>query len=144
MGPIPDPDILYSTGVVEPGTPQEEVYQQWAQSLIHHQNYSSLPPAYYFWVVIRVDKQNYSEKIEDHASIPMLIPKPGHGELVGIVDSKPALDNLTTPDPTINLRVEDIRAKYVYLTYRVKIQGEPAWRSFLEFLGNNHMLERDA
>lgn len=146
----PDMDALYAAGVVIPGTAQDDLYRQWMDAMhtyaASHHSYS-LPPAYHFWVVLRIPTANYSEKIVDHPTIPMMVPASGHGEFVGFAHSKAELDELTTPavDPkTGAIREEDRRGKYVYLTYKAKIQGEHAWRAFIDFLGTHDMLEKES
>lgn len=146
----PDPDILYATSVVDPGSEQDNLYQQWMRAIHDYSNThqsNQLPPAYFFWVVLRVPAKNYSELIEDHETIPMMVPKEGCGELVGFARDKAELDAMTTPALDAKagkVREGDNKGNYVYLTYRVRVQGEQHWRELVEYFANKGMIEREA
>lgn len=124
------------------GTPEDETYRLWSDAMKQYANAtnSSGLPATRFWVVLRVPKTGFSDKIEMHESIPMLLPKNGCGELVGVAREKPELDAMIEPRDELP---DDSRRNYIYLTYRVRLQGQESWRAFLEFAGKHNMLDPD-
>ena len=85
-----------------------------------------------FWLVIGLPADDYSERIEMHDEIPMLMPVSGSGVLVGLAKEKTELDKMLMEDE-----------KHVHLTYKVKIQGQKAWRDLIEFLAKHDMLEKE-
>jgi len=84
----------------------------------------------YFWIVIRIKAENFSEHIEHIEEPPMFLPKEGHGEFSGIVTDKSELDAL----------IEKESEEYVHLIFRAKIQGNSSWRTLLTFMGTHDML----
>jgi len=85
-----------------------------------------------FWLVVSLPADSFSEKLEWHSEIPMLVPVSGTGKLLGLAQGKDDLDAMLHED----------RAN-VHLTYKVKIQGQNAWRDLLEFLAEHNMLEKE-
>lgn len=132
---------LYETGVLQAGTEQDAAYREWlelmrAQEEVENQRdpYSS---AFHFWIIVRVDKDKYSERIEFHPELPMLVPKPKEGDIFGIARTLDEVSQIITPDPK---KERDYRGDYVYLIYKARIRN---FLSFLEFLAKNGMLERE-
>jgi len=82
--------------------------------------------------VISLPGDHYSEQLEWHSELPMLIPTSGSGKLMGLAQNKDALDEMITGDKD-----------NVHLTYKVKIQGQQAWRELLEFLAERGMIEKE-
>ena len=112
----------------------DEAYQMWAEAM---SNYASSTgsgglDSVEFWLVVRLKAKDFSETLEVHKKLPMLIPKIGTGSLVGIARTSEELDTM----------VQKQTDKYVYLTYKIKLQGQHAWRTLLEFLGEHDMLEK--
>lgn len=124
------------------GTQGDEAYRLWSDAMKQYASETNSHglPATKFWLILRVPKTGFSDKIEMHESIPMLIPKKGCGELVGVAREKPELDALIEPRDNLP---DDSRGDYIYLTYRVRLQGQEAWRAFLEFAGKHNMLDPD-
>ncbi len=85
-----------------------------------------------FWLVIALPGKDYSERIEWHEDLPMLMPTSGSGVLTGLAQSNAELNKMLTED-----------SGNVHLTYKVKIQGQEAWRDLLEFLAEHGMLEKE-
>lgn len=86
-----------------------------------------------FWLVVRLLKENFSESIEPHEKLPMMVPVEGSGCLIGIAKSQDELDMICGFDPQ----------KYVHLTYKVTLRGREDCRALLEFLGEHGMIEKD-
>jgi hypothetical protein len=141
---FPGLENLYQQFGVMPssGTGDDAAYQEWASAMRQYADATNSNglPAVRFWLILRVHKTDFSDKVEMHETIPMLLPKVGCGELVGVASDKPELDRLITPNENNSI---DSRRDYIYLTYKVKIQGQDAWRTFLEFVGTHNMLEQD-
>lgn len=93
-----------------------------------------------FWIVLRVKKQDFGERLEMHPTLDMMVPKDGFGEFVGIVRNGDELHNTVTADPK---KDDDTKRDFIYLTYKVKVQGQTGWRNLIEFLAQNEMLEED-
>jgi len=93
-----------------------------------------------FWLVVRVKKENFGEKLEMSPGDDLILPKDGCGEFIGVARNEDELNNLITPDPT---NPDDLRANFVYLTYKVKIPGNSVFRRLLQFLGEHEMLDED-
>jgi len=121
------------TAIIE--QPDDAAYSMWAAGMANYAVTTNSPgtPSVGFWLVVRLDKSNFSETIEFHEKIPMMIPKEGTGALIGIARDRDELDKVLSTEPD----------KYVYLTYRVKLQGQHAWRTLLEFMGEHDMLDGD-
>jgi hypothetical protein len=84
-----------------------------------------------FWIIIKLPKK-FGDKLEWHEEVPMIMPAPGVGELLGIAKDKNELQNI----------LED-NSDCAHLVYKVKIQGQAAWRSLVEFMAKNNMLEHE-
>ena len=144
---LPNAEALHQMGVVTSGTEQDQIYQQWLGTMREYS--SSLHRAeatYDFWLVVRMAGNDYSEHLEDHPTLPMMMPASGTGELVGFAKNKEELDQMVTPeiDPKLGeIKAGDRRGDYVYLTYKIKLRGEDAWRGLLDYFGQNGMLEKD-
>lgn len=124
--------MTVSSGTVGEET-NDEAYNDWVQAMSHYArgtNSCGLT-AVGFWIVIRLDAKGFSDALEMHEKIPMMMPRKGAGTLAGIARTAEELDLITKRDPK----------KYVYLTYKIKLQGQNAWRDLLEFLGEHDMLE---
>lgn len=93
-----------------------------------------------FWIVLRVKKQDFGERLEMHPTVDMMMPKDGFGEFVGIVRNGDELYNVVTADPK---KDDDKKRDFIYLTYKVKVQGQTGWKKLIEFLAQNEMLEED-
>lgn len=93
-----------------------------------------------FWIVLRVKKQDFSNRLEMHPAVDMIIPRDGFGEFVGVVRNQEELVNLISPDPKDS---NDKKRDFVYLTYKVKVTEQTVWRNLIEFLAKNEMLEED-
>lgn len=93
-----------------------------------------------FWIVLRVKKQDFGDRLEMHPTIDMMVPKDGFGEFVGLVRDGDELYNLVTADPK---KDDDKKKDFVYLIYKVKVTGQTGWRNLIEFLAKNEMLEED-
>lgn len=144
---FPNAEVLYATGVVTSGTEQDEVYQQWLGTMREYSSsLNTYEPVYEFWMVVRMLGKTYSENLVDHPTLPMMMPASGTGSFIGFAKTKDELDEMITPeiDPKTGLaKKDDRRGEYVYLTYKVKMRGEEAWRGLLDYLGQNGMLEKD-
>ncbi len=136
------PDSLYAglTVATASGTAMvegrdDEAYRMWVETM---SNYAAATnsqglPTIGFWLIVRLEKEGFSEKIEFHEKLPMMMPIPGTGALIGIARDRDELDKILGREPE----------KYVYLTYRIKLQGQNAWRTLLEFMGEHDMLDED-
>lgn len=113
----------------------DEVYRLWTETMFRYaeESNSSGLAALNFWLVIRLNKKDFGDHIEMHETLPMMIPKEGSGKLVGLARDRDELEALTDQDTE----------EFVYLTYKIKIQGQQAWRDLLEFMGKHNMLDRD-
>ena len=92
-----------------------------------------------FWLVISLPGDSYSEKLEWHDKIPMLVPSSGTGSLLGLARTKAELDEMMFEDS----KAKDGRPGNVHLTYKVGVQGQKAWRDLLNFLAEHDMLEKE-
>ncbi len=113
---------------------QDSAYQAWQAASHEYQkktNSAGLVKLN-FWLVIALPAASYSEKIEWHSRLPMLMPTSGTGKLLGLAQTKAELDEMLHED-----------RENVHLTYKVKVQGQNAWRDLLEFLAEHDMLEND-
>ncbi len=119
------------TAVIES---DDEAYRHWAESMAGYASSTNSGgmPSIGFWLVVRLDADNFSETLEMHQKLPMMIPADGTGVLIGIARDQNELDKI----------VEAETGKYVYLTYKIKLQGQHAWRTLLEFMGEHNMLEK--
>jgi hypothetical protein len=120
----------------------DSVWLAWQNMMQQHQKPSSSVnsfPKLNFWLVVSLPGDDYSEKLEWHHEIPMLIPASGTGRLLGLARTKPELDAMLLEDS------QSKRGKTgnIHLTYKVKIQGQESWRSLLEFLATHDMLEKE-
>ena len=112
----------------------DEAYQIWAQAMSGYASDTNSEglPSVNFWLVIRLNIKGFSDTIEMHPKLPMMIPKEGPGALVGIARNQEELSGMVGKETH----------KYVYLTYKIKLQGQHAWRILLDFMGEHNMLER--
>jgi len=113
----------------------DEAYLMWAQATANYAMRTNSPglPTVNFWLVVQLEVKGFSGNLEMHKTLPMMIPKDGIGKLIGIARSQEELDTLVGVEPD----------KYVYLTYKIKLQGQNAWLTLLEFLGEHDMLSKD-
>lgn len=113
----------------------DEAYRVWAQAMSTYSTDTNSRglPSINFWLIVRVDAENFSESLEMHPALPMMIPKDGAGALIGVARTEEELHDVIKEDTD----------KYVYLTYKVRLQGQHAWRSLLEFMGEHDMLDKD-
>lgn len=133
-----------ASGEVEDDDERQEIVNNWMTAMQNYTNYmgaSNSGRKTHFWIALKVMKNDYSERIMEHPEIPMMVPVSGTGDIACVAATKEQLDQMITPDPD-NLR--DTRRDYVYLIYKIKLQGEDSWRKFLEFCGKNNLIERDA
>jgi hypothetical protein len=98
---------------------------------VHHDHFAGSPKNN-FWVVVALPGDEFSECLEWHETIPMLIPASGTGKMIGIAQNRGELDKMVTED-----------GENVHLTYKVKLQGPIAWRKFLELMAEHNMLEKE-
>lgn len=136
-------DALHYAGVVQASgiVTQDPIYQDWVANM---QAYAAALgntglPTHHFWIVIKVKAEGFSENVDVHESLPMVLPIEGAGEFVGVASSKEELDEMTTPsgDP------KDPRRGFIFITYKVKIQGPEPWKLLLEYLAQHNMLESE-
>ncbi len=113
----------------------DEAYRIWAESMTNYASTTNAVglPALNFWLVVRLDARDFSDTIEMHQKLPMMIPKEGAGALIGLARTQEELDAI----------VEENTDKFVYLTYKIKLQGQHAWRTLLEFMGEHNMLDKN-
>lgn len=90
-------------------------------------------PKVHFWLVVALPGANYANKLDWHHEIPMLMPVSGTGKFLGIAPTKSYLDKMVLADKD-----------NVHLTFKVKIQGQTAWRDLIEFLAKHDMLENES
>ncbi len=114
----------------------DEAYRLWAEAMSQYGDETNAPglKILNLWLVVRVDKEGFGDHIEMHEKLPMMIPKEGSGVLVGLARDHDELDAMLEQDTD----------KFVYLVYKIKIQGQKAWRDLLEFMGEHNMLDRDS
>lgn len=93
-----------------------------------------------FWIVLRVKKQDFGDRLEMHPSAELMVPRDGFGEFVGIVRNSDELYNTVTADPK---KEDDDKRDFIYLTYKVRVPGQTGWKKLIEFLAQNEMLEED-
>ncbi len=115
------------------GTDQIDYGYQQAMQQYAAMTGSQGAPSTEFWFVVKLPKKNFSESLEMHPDLPMMVPKEGTGELVGVVRDLRELDNL----------LKETSKEYVHLTYKVKIQGKHAFRTLIEFMAKHDMLDQD-
>jgi hypothetical protein len=96
-------------------------------------------PKLNFWLVISLPGESYSEKLDWHDKVPMLMPASGTGILLGLAQTKEELEEMMFEDA----KGKDGKPGNVHLTYKVKVQGQNAWRDLLDFLAEHDMLEQD-
>jgi len=113
----------------------DEAYSVWAQAMATYSTNTNSRglPSISFWLIVRLDAENFSENLEMHPALPMMVPKDGAGALIGVARTEEELHDVIKEDTD----------KYVYLTYKVRLQGQHAWRSLLEFMGEHDMLDKD-
>ncbi len=113
----------------------DEAYQVWAQAMATYSTETNAKglPSINFWLIVRVDAEGFSETVEMHPDLPMMMPRDGAGALIGIARTEEELHAVIEKDTD----------KYVYLTYKIKLQGQHAWRTLLEFMGEHNMLDKD-
>jgi len=113
----------------------DAAYQVWAQAMATYSTDTNSKglPSINFWLIVRVDAENFSETLEMHPNLPMMIPRDGAGALIGMARTEEELHDVIKEDTD----------KYVYLTYKIRLQGQHAWRSLLEFMGEHDMLDKD-
>lgn len=104
----------------------------WQEATVGYGDYFAGQTKVNFWMVVALPGGSFSEQLEEHESLPMLVPTSGCGEFLGTARTKVELDKMLVEDK-----------KNVHLTYKVKIQGQQDWRDLLEFLGNHDMLEKE-
>ena len=136
---IPNTQILYDLGVLEPNSEQDDLYIAWLDSLRGRADKigPTAPAAAHFWIIIRVKKKGYGDKITFHEKVPMMIPEPGHGDLYAIATSKEEVDRLTSSDG------DEFKASFVYLVYKIRIPGADGWRGFLDLMAENNLVEKE-
>jgi hypothetical protein len=109
-------------------------WRLWQQTMREYTEAASAEgfPKSHFWIVIALPGGNYANHLDWHHEIPMLMPASGTGKFLGIALTKPDLDQMVEKDKD-----------NVHLTFKVKIQGQSAWRELLEFLARHDMLENE-
>ena len=120
-------------------------YAQWAEAMKDYAGKTNSQglPSVTFWLVLEIPKKNFSEKIEDHLTLPLQMPVSGTGTLTGIARTQEELDKMTIPagpDPKTGKTEPDPRRDNVYMTYKIKLQGKQTWRDLIEFCGEHDML----
>jgi len=126
--------------------PDNSIYAQWNEAMQTHAaaTESGTLPQTSFWIVISLPKKDFSKRIEEHPTLPIMIPASGMGDLVGIATSKAELDKMTTPSgpgPKEGERWKsDKRRDKIFLAYKIRLQGRQTWRDLIEFCGERDML----
>lgn len=107
---------------------------QWQQRMVEYsEGYaSSASVPVNFWLVLSLPGASYSDKLEWHSEAPMLMPVSGEGQLLGLAQTRESLQDMIEKDPA-----------NVHLTFKVRIQGQRAWRELIEFLGTHGMIENE-
>ena len=127
----------------EQGT-ADTIYAEWREKMSSYSAGLNGSPQISFWLVIALPKKDFSENVDPHPTLPMLIPKEGKGQLVGIASTKAELDKLTVPEgPGTSSKDDwkkDKRRDQIFITYKIKLQGSQNWRDLIEFCGHNNML----
>jgi hypothetical protein len=121
-------------------------YQNWVEAIEKHNlelnsQSSSVQATTRFWLILRVRKEKFSERLVYHEQFPMLVPAEGEGELWGIASSLDQVNQMITPDPD---KPMDNRRGHVYLLYKISVEGSKDWRALLDFLAQRDMLERES
>jgi len=83
-----------------------------------------------FWIVVSFPKENYSEQLEWHEEVPMLVPASGTGNLKGIAKNRDDLNVMVTDED------------HIHLTYKIKVRGRNLVE-LLEFLAKHDMVEKE-
>ncbi len=102
-------------------------------------NNSAGLPKLNFWLVISLPGESFSDTLVWHEEIPMLVPSSGTGALLGLAQTRSELDKMMQEDA----QGTGGKTGNVHLTYKVKIQGQKAWRDLLDFLAEHDMLEHE-
>jgi len=97
-------------------------------------------PKLNFWLVISLPGDNFSEKLEWHEELPMLMPASGTGALLGLAQTKAELDEMMFEDA----KTKEGKTGNIHLTYKVKIQGSKAWRDLIDFMAKHDMIEKES
>ena len=123
---------------VIPGSEVDDAYRSWAEAMTNYASQGVVQgthaeKAITFWIVVRLPKENFSESLDFHEKIPMLVPVEGQGILIGLAKTAKEMDEMVSHFPE----------RYVYLTYKIRLEGQESWRTLLEFLGEHNMIERD-
>jgi hypothetical protein len=121
------------------GDQVDEAYQSWAEAMANYAaqgvvQAQSVGDSVVFWVVVQLPKEDFSDKLDFHEKIPMMMPAEDSGVLLGIAKSGKELDQMTT----------DSTGQHVHLVYKIRLQGQKSWRTLLEFLGEHNMIERES
>jgi hypothetical protein len=130
----PEEAYAWSGILVASGSAMDPAWENWRELMSQYQqatNSSGLTRIS-FWLVVGLPGDSFSDKLEFHEEVPMLMPISGSGKFLGIAQSKAELDKMVTSDKD-----------NVHLTYKVKLQGQKAWRDLLEFLATHDMLEKE-
>jgi hypothetical protein len=113
---------------------QDQAYRQWQGMMREYSEatFSDGLPKVHFWLVVGLPGANYANHLDWHHDIPMLMPASGTGKFLGVAPTKADVDKMIEDDPA-----------NVHLTFKVKIQGQTAWRDLIEFLARHDMLENE-
>lgn len=99
------------------------------------------------WLIVEIDKKNFSERIEYDEELDLLLAP--EGKFVGFASTKAEADRMTTAklkevevrgEPEDGIRHEVV-ADAVYITYKAEIKGQKELRKLLEFLKSEGMLK---
>lgn len=115
------------------GTNANDLYQSWVESAHDYACSTGAAgmPARHFYIAVQLPRDKFSEKMEWHEELPMLIPGPGT-KVLGIFGSKAEVDEAMADDDM-----------HVHLVYKCKIQGHDALVKLLEFMATHNMLEKE-
>lgn len=135
------------TDTTQDGSSDQEntVYTQWVDKMKDYMSKSNSQgqSSTTFWLVLELPKKDFSENIMDHPSLPLQIPVSGTGVLTGVARTMAEVEEMTIPsgpDPKTGKIKSDSRHEHIYMTYKIKLQGERQWREFIEFCGEHGML----
>lgn len=112
---------------------EEDAYTAWYES---HQDYIRSFSNYgqtstSFYLVLKFPKHEFSEQLEMHERIPMMVPASGvHAKFLGVYNNKLRADAAMAEDTA-----------HVHLVYNLKIKSGEDLQKFLELMADNHMIE---
>ena len=132
------------SAIFDPNAENDEEFQAWLNAPEpvnpERSREENFYPGICLWIIVGLRKKNFSEHIEWHKDAPAMVPKPGYGELKGIVSRREDIEDLITPDHN---KENDPRREYVYLIYKARFKENWEWQELLDFLAARRILEKD-